>query len=357
MFRYPRTGLIYLCTESEHRESSIERTSDVGRTITYASMIALSSVAALGQNMPRWQIDAGGKMAFEVASVKLSKPDTFRSPNFPLDSSDLFLDLRTKEPPHGRFSAIAPLTSYIRFAYKLHISTNAQLNDMISHLPKWVSTDNFEIEARAPGSPAKDQMRLMMQALLAERFQLAVHFETRETPILAMILAKPGRTGPGLRPHTEGPSCDAPPSPEIYPPVCGIMGWKFGADTRGSSSPLLLPRTGGGRDTTTALIADYLPTMGSLDRPVIDRTGLAGRFDFTIKWTPDQTNALAPGTQVIPKGGSAGNAPSPAAPPTPDTEGPGFIQALREQAGLKLESTRGPVETLVIDHVERPSEN
>ena len=100
MFRYPRTGLIYLCTESEHRESSIERTSDVGRTITYASMIALSSVAALGQNMPRWQIDAGGKMAFEVASVKLSKPDTFRSPNFPLDSSDLFLDLRTKEPPH-----------------------------------------------------------------------------------------------------------------------------------------------------------------------------------------------------------------------------------------------------------------
>jgi uncharacterized protein (TIGR03435 family) len=105
------------------------------------------------------------------------------------------------------------------------------------------------------------------------------------------------------------------------------------------------------------MIADYLPTMGSLDRPVIDRTGLTARFDFTVKWTPDATNVLPPGAQVSPKMGSAGNAPTPAPSSSPDTEGPSFIQALREQAGLKLEPTKGAVETLVIDHVERPSEN
>ena len=348
-------------TDLRSNRSVVGRSREMKLVLGAAAIVAVATPIIIGvlnapavraQDATDWQTKAGGKMSFDVASVKLSKPDARRSTNFPLDPSDLFLDVRTNERPNGRFSAIAPLESYVRFAYKLHISTIAQLNDMISHVPKWVSTDLYEIEARAPGNPAKDQMRLMMQALLAERFQLAVHFETRETPVLAMTLAKPGQTGRGLRPHAEGPSCDAPPSPEIYPPICGTMGWKFGADTRGSSSPLLLPRTGGGRDTTTALIADYLPTMGSLDRPVIDRTGLTGRFDFTIKWTPDPTNALAPGNQVIPKGGSA-----PGPNPTPDTEGPGFIQALREQAGLKLESTRGLVETLVIDHIERPSEN
>jgi uncharacterized protein (TIGR03435 family) len=273
----------------------------MGRTITCASLVALSSLAALGQNMPQWQIDAGGKMAFEVASVKLSKPDARWTANFPLDPSDSFQDVRTKERPNGRFSATAQLSSYVRFAYKLRVATNEQLNDMISHLPKWVSTDVFEIQARAPGNPTKDQMRLMMQALLAERFQLAVHFETHETPVLAMTLATPGKTRPGLRPHAEGPSCDAPPRPEIYPPVCDIFGWKFSADPQPSSSPLLLPRTGGGRNTTTALIAWYLPSMGSLDRPVIVRTGLTGSFDFTIKWTPDPTSVLPTGARAIPK--------------------------------------------------------
>jgi bla regulator protein blaR1 len=318
----------------------------------------LSAPAVRAQDATDWQTKAGGKMSFEVASVKLSKPDARQSANVPLDPSDLFLDVRTNERPNGRFSANSPLSSYVRFAYKLHLSTPAQLNQMISHLPKWVSTDVFEIQARAPGNSTKDQMRLMMQALLAERFHLAVHFETQETPVLAMTLTKPGKTGPGLRPHAEGPSCDAPPGPEIYPPACEIFGWKFSAsdaDVRVSSSPLLLPRTGGGRNTTMALIAWYLPLMGRLDRPVIDRTGLTGRFDFTIKWTPDPESVLPPGTRVIPKPGS--NAPAPSPNPEPANGGPSFLEALREQAGLKLESTRGPVDALVIDHVERPSEN
>jgi uncharacterized protein (TIGR03435 family) len=113
---------------------------------------------------------------------------------------------------------------------------------------------------------------------------------------------------------------------------------------------------GGSRNTTMALIAAALPSMGSLDRPVIDRTGLTGKFDFKLKWTPDSTN-LPLGAVAISKTGSAENRPAPAPAVESDTESPTFLGALREQLGIKLESTKGPVETLVIDHVERLSEN
>jgi uncharacterized protein (TIGR03435 family) len=100
-------------------------------------------------------------------------------------------------------------------------------------------------------------------------------------------------------------------------------------------------------------IAGYLASWGSLDRPMIDRTGLTGEYDFTVLWKPDPNIGAG---RVIPKMGSGPVVP--AAPASePDGDGPSFIQALRDQLGLKLESTKGLVETLVIDHVERPSEN
>jgi uncharacterized protein (TIGR03435 family) len=116
-----------------------------------------------------------------------------------------------------------------------------------------------------------------------------------------------------------------------------------------------LQRRGGGRNITTAMIAWRLPSLGNLDRPGIDQTGLTGTFDFTIKWTPDPTPIGA--TQTIPKKGSASNAPAAPRSSEPDADGPDFIPALREQLGLKLVSTKGPVDVLKIDHVERPSEN
>ncbi len=305
----------------------------------------LNAPAVRAQDATDWQSKAGGRMAFDVASVKPSKPDTFFPPTFPLDSGDAFTNMQ-RQPPNGRFSATFPLSAYISFAYKLHAS-HWQLDAATSHLPKWADTDRFEIQARAPANTTKDQMRLMMQSLLAERFQLAVHFETREVPVLAMTLIKPGKPGPGLRPHDQGPPCDAPPTPDLFPPGCGIVGQSF------------LPggqRVGSGRSVTMTEIAGYMPGMGILDRPVIDRTDLAGKFDLKIQWKPD-AESLGSGS-AIPKKGSS----SPAPPPTtqnsePEADGPSFIQALRDQLGLRLESTKGPLETLVIDHVERPSEN
>ena len=105
--------------------------------------------------------------------------------------------------------------------------THWQLDAATSHLPKWADTDYFEIQARGPANATKDQMRLMMQSLLAERFQLAVHFETHEISVLAVALIKPGKPGPGLSPHDQGPPCHAPSSPNLFPAVCGIVGQKL----------------------------------------------------------------------------------------------------------------------------------
>jgi uncharacterized protein (TIGR03435 family) len=149
------------------------------------------------QKVPQWQTAAGGKMSFEVASVRQDPSGKFMTPPYSIDSDDDY------SSTGGLFTADAPLTTYISFAYKLD-----QMHSMLSRLPKWASTEHFEIRARAAGNPTKDQVRLMMQSLLADRFKLAIHFETRELPVLALTLLKPGKLGLKLRPHAEGPACN-----------------------------------------------------------------------------------------------------------------------------------------------------
>src|SRR5262249_6967850 len=299
-------------------------------------ILAVCGLAAMAQDTqppkePEWQIAAGGKRAFEVASVKLDD-GPFRPPNFPLDPGDAY------RPVGGRFSADFPLATYISFAYKLSLSAD-QRQAMFAHLPEWVSNDRYAIEARAEGNPTKDQMRLMMQSLLAERFKVAVHFETRVFPAFAMTLVKPDKPGPKLRPHSEGIPCEATPATNdplrptgsVFPPVCDV----FMMTIQGGSNA-----KGGSRNTTLALMAGALPGMGRLDRPIVDQTGLTGRYDFTVEFAPEPPRVQDPTI-------------TPAAEP----QGPSFIAALREQLGLRLESTRAPFPFLVIDRVERPTGN
>jgi uncharacterized protein (TIGR03435 family) len=287
--------------------------------------------------VPEWQIAAGGKMAFEVASVKPSPKGEFRSPNFPLDTGNAFINLQTGELPRGRFSARFPVISYINFAYKFR-PTPEQRRAMVAHLPKWVTDDSFDIEARAPMSSAtKDQMRLMMQSLLAERFHLATHFETQTVPVLALVLAKPGKLGANLAPHEKGPPCNAAPrndKDDAFPPACDIYAIRIRPNGI---------RLAEARNTSMGELASAIPTFGEETRPVIDRTAISGRFDFKLEWI-HETNGAAP---------AAG--PTPAADSQPT--GPTFLEALNDQLGLKLEATKAPVPVLVIDHVERPSEN
>ena len=270
-------------------------------------------------------------MAFEVASVK---PDTgaFRPPNFPLDVGDAF------RPVGGHYTADFPLTTYITFAYKLSL-TSGQRQSMIAHLPGWVGSDRFDIQARAEGNPTKDQMRLMMQSLLADRFKRLVHFETQIVPVLAMVLEKPGKTGPNLRPHSDGVPCEATPATNgppnqntsVFPPVCDVYMMQMSPNANSRA---------GSRNTTAELLANALPGLGQLDRPVVDQTGLSERLDFSLEFAPE-----------------SGPAPAPSADAPPDARGPTFLEALHEQLGLKLESTRAPLQILVIDNVDRPSEN
>ena len=188
-------------------------------------------------------------------------------------------------------------------------------------------------------------MRLMMQSLLADRFKLAVHFETREVPVFALTLVKPGQFGPRLRPHAEGPPCPdsfaepdphAPPNAnDVFPPNCETA--QMWVKPNGMSLV-------GSRNTTMPFLAAQVAAQifssggvaGEVDKPVVDKTGLDGRFDFTIEWLFE--SAVVAPFRV-----------------EPDLPGPAFLDALREQLGLKLESTRGPVQFIVIDSVETPT--
>ena len=291
---------------------------------------AFAPKALAQQNVREWETKAGGKMSFEVASIRPSEPGKFTPPNFALDVSDGY-----NQAPGGLFKAGFSLEKYIEFAYKLMLSKDER-DAMVANQPKWVSSENFVIEARAAGNPTKDQMRLMMQSLLADRFHLQINFEKREMPVLVLSLIKPGKTGPGLRPHSEGPPCDNPWSPpvngaepdiKVFPPRCNSLEVE---DLPGNTVLI------GSRDTTMNLIASLLSSIGHLDRTVVDQTGLVGRVDFRMQWTSGE-NTLS----------STDDAPG----------GTNFMEALKEQLGLRIKSSRAVVDAPVIAHVELPTEN
>ena len=305
-----------------------------------AAAVALPiPLLAQTMEMPDWQKSAGGKLQFDVASVR---PDTgdFKPPSIAMSSDD------GMQPRDGLFHTDFPLSVDIEFAYKISLAPE-QEQAMLAPLPKWVTTERYNIEARSPGKPTKDQVRLMMQSLLEERFGLKVHVETRIMPVRAMVLVKRGKLGPKLIPHEQGTPCPEPPTagasqpqPPPNPPfpyVCGVYGLRRNAD--GTSD-------WGSRNTTMALVAATLPSLGALGSPVVDQTGLAGYFDVSVEFSMEATrNAMRVAAP-------SGTDTAPESPP-----GITFMDAVHEQLGLKLESTKAPVPMLVIDHIERPSQN
>jgi uncharacterized protein (TIGR03435 family) len=273
---------------------------------------------------------------FDVASVKPSKSGSPPNSNFPLGPGDVYV------PNGGYFSATNfPLVTYIFFAYK--ISGN-QAQSLLPQLPDWASTERFDIQARAEGNPGKDQMRLMMRALLADRFKLAIHNETREVPVFAFVLSKKGSTGPQVQAHSDDAPCptNAPAAAQPQsslrtragelPPLCN------GIFPMPPSEPGRLRFAG--RNVTIGFIADTFSAGTNLGRPMVDQTGLRGTFDFILEWMPERRGPAPPGADT-----------------QTDSMGPSFEQALRDQLGIKLQAQKSPVTILVIDHVERPSAN
>jgi uncharacterized protein (TIGR03435 family) len=242
----------------------------------------------------------------------------------------------------GRFSADSSVLSYIGFANKVWLLSATGAENAAAairkamQMPEWVLTERYAIEARADGTSTKDQMRLMMQSLLAERFGFKAHFEERTLPAFTIELVNPGKTGPKLRPHSEGVPCDETPAKvdfsKLFPPACNGPGM-----IPMMQGPNRVAR-GGWRNATLAEMAEGLQGMGGVDRPMVDRTGLEGRYDFTIDFAPDY--------------GFLGKSDAAA-----DLPGSTFTQALRDQLGLKLESVKADIRLLVIDHIERPGGN
>jgi uncharacterized protein (TIGR03435 family) len=185
--------------------------------------------------------------------------------------------------------------------------------------PDWIDTAHFDIEARTDGNPSQEQMFEMLRSLLADRFKLVVHKETKDSPVYALGLARrDGRLGPRLRrAETE---CAAPGSaPQSSPAPERRCGFRLG---NGALS---------GQGTTMARLAGELSFVG---RQVVDRTSLTGAFDVDLEWTPD----------------SSGAAPSPNAEAS-------IFTAIQEQLGLKLEPSIASLDVVVIDSAERPVEN
>jgi uncharacterized protein (TIGR03435 family) len=174
-------------------------------------------------------------------------------------------------------------------------------------------------------------MGLMVQGLLADRFQLKVSHATKDLPVYALVVAK---NGPKL--HEAKPG-------DTYPN--GIRGLD------GVAHPGMM-RMGPGQLTGQALEMGALTTVLSqqLGRTILDHTGLKGQYDISLQWTPDVGEGMM-------FGGPAGPKPPGENPAPPESTGPSIYTALQEQLGLKLDSTKGPVEIVVVDRVEQPSEN
>ena len=241
--------------------------------------------------VPRWQTAAGGKMEFEVASVRLVPNNTAVFFNTPLDAGD-----DQYPPTHGLFWATCPLEGYISFAYKL--PTTPEEFKMFNHLPGWVGYDYYSIQARSAGDPTKDQMRLMMQSLLAERFKLVAHFETRDLPALALTLVTPGKPGPLLQPHSDGPPCNSHEPPPAHPPSAN---WVRALPANCSFNPHVRRMPDhrlemSARDNTMAVITDQLALNSGLgfDWPLVDQTGLVGKYDYVLSGQQHQLALISP---------------------------------------------------------------
>jgi uncharacterized protein (TIGR03435 family) len=249
------------------------------------ALILLQAARAFGQGAP--------PPAFEAASIKPSKAE-------PGSGSGI----TTRK---GSISARnVTLKRCIRGAYDVQES-------QIVGGPKWVDEDRYDIDAKAAGPAGERELMAMLQSLLSERFRLAFHRETRELPGYALVVGKSGLKAKRSQPDAESRTNAS--RTEIDAEACSMQ-----------------------------RLAQKLSEVIHL--PVADLTGVAGEFDFQLKWAPEDMQAKPP---------SGGDKPGTV--PVDLANGPSVFAALQDQLGLKLDPRKAPTEVLVIDHAEKASEN
>jgi uncharacterized protein (TIGR03435 family) len=301
--------------------------------VTAVGLLAVSTTLLVGQVSPMQsharspsQTVSAATPAFEVASIRPDKDDsgTFKFGWF----------------SPGAFTATgATVQSLIQEAYQVE-------NTRVFGAPKWLKFDRFDIKAKAPGDAAEKLRKLdniqqyeqrialescMLQTLLRDRFKLAFHRETKEFSMFALVIAKNG-----LKLHEAKPD-------DTYPNgIKDLEGRGHGHVMRMTRGQLV------GQGIPISDLIHMLSQLG-LGLTVVDKTGLTGKYDFTLQWTPEQSTPMFKGTE--------GGQPQADTSPLADASGPSLFSAIEEQLGLKLERQKGPVEVLVIDHVEKPSNN
>ena len=219
-----------------------------------------------------------------------------------------------QRPSHGNFTATnCSLALLIRYAYDLRPFE-------VSGGPDWLRSDRYDIAAKGDGDAGFLEIRAMLQQLFQDRFELKFHWETKQTAVYDLVVSKPGKL------HESDPG-DCPPlgSQDNNSPSCGGGLRNTPGDTQG-------------RKLTADEIAGSLSFF--VGRMVRNKTGLPGKYDVDLRWTPDSVRLESSNSS-----------------PTIDASAPSIYSALQEQLGLKLQSARGPVKFLVIDRAERPSEN
>lgn len=264
----------------------------IARVMLLSAIVSMGPFTSAGRSQTaasQAAAPASKPLVFEVASVRPSKEAQGYGFGF---------------TPDGFRAKSVQLKSIIQFAY-------GQFHDeQWSRTPSWLESTGYDIEAKFNPAdfkdPTDDQRRAMLQALLADRFKLVVHHETRETPEYALVVAK---GGPKLR-EADAAKYMRDDSNHLY---CRAGLTNF-------------------RQCTMAEFAIDAAIVG-IDRIVVDRTGLTGRYDFEL---------------IYSRQSAAG---------TPPDASPDIFTALQEQIGLKLEPIKGPLDIIVIDHVEKPSEN
>lgn len=322
----------------------IERimTHRVGMRLSFARRIALALAGAAAVAAPVLvgvlnapadaQSAAASRPKFEVASIKLCKLQAGRMRGGGDDSSPGRLstgcDLLVDDNHLGLIQR-----AYVRFAGG---HTNPFGIIAIQGGPKWIHSAMYRIDAKAAGHPGREIMQgPMLQSLLEDRFKLKIHRQTKEGPVYALTRASESLR---LKPFQEGSCIQMPLTlPAPVPPD----GQRYCKALISLLEPAIVAE-----GSTLTEFSKLLNLV--LDRPVIDRTGVTGRFDIRLEFVRDE---MTPGLR--------GPVPAPDAPAAAayDPSRANIFTAMREQLGLKLTPARGPIEFLVIDHIERPSEN
>jgi uncharacterized protein (TIGR03435 family) len=304
-----------------------------GKPFWLVAVVAAGATILFGQGQSQpgaaaSEAGAAAPQSFEVASIKPSAEDGRR--------------VMIGISPGGRYTASAVNVKFlIQQAYDIR-------DYQIQGGPGWITSARYDIVAKAE-TPNLDRERLkpLLKSLLAERFNLQVHLETRELPTYTLVV---GKNGPKLQKsevQTDAP--EAGPSPKAAQP--GAPGRatddveRGGPRGRGATI-----RVGRGQVNAQMIsLSDFAGMLAQqLGRPVKDKTGIEGRFDIKLEWTPDesQRGIGLPGDGAPRESGPAG-----------DPSGPSIFTALQEQLGLKLESDKGRVEIIVIDRIDKPSAN